>query len=274
MKCAPKIFCSRRLAQVQNNFYRSLVPEMLSIRNSVRTIQRQLFCTTAINSPDLLDLVYGESSSESKNDNSEIIYGIHPVNAALLAKRRIIQTVYYRRDLIDSNEKIKAILQDCWAQNIPTKPVARSKINTFIPKDKPHQGLFAKVSRLYSTPLFCTTEHIQSLIKEKPSVWLMLYEIQDPMNFGAILRTAYFLGCGGIFISSQNSCRLTPVVSKASSGAMELLPVHSVSNLPHFTQVLKELDWDVVGTGSSGEIPESLPISSFQLEKSCLLLLG
>lgn len=248
---------------------------MLSFRNSPQFFQRQLFSTFSRNSPDLLELVNGESSSESQNSHSEIIYGIHPVNAALLAKRRTIHTVYYRRDLIDTNEKIKVILQDCWAQNVPTKPVARSKISTLIPKDKPHQGLLAKVSRLYCTPFPCTAEHIQSLIIEKkPSVWLMLYEVQDPMNFGAILRTAYFLGCSGIFISSHNSCRLTPVVSKASSGAMELLPIHSVSNLPHFARILKELNWDVVGTTSSSGHLESLPISSFQLEKSCLLLLG
>merc|ERR1712071_109453 len=259
--------------KIQNNVKESVFTKMLSFRNSSQIIQRRLFCSISISSPDLLELATGESSLESQS-NSEIIYGIHPVNAALLAKRRTIQTVYYRRDLVENNEKIKAILEDCWAQNVPTKPVARSKISTFIPKDKPHQGLFAKVSRLYCTPFSCTAENIQSLVKETPSVWLMLNEVQDPMNFGAILRTAYFLGCGGIFVSHRNSCRLTPVVSKASSGAMELLPVHSVSNLPHFARVLRGLDWDVIGTTSSEENPESLPISSFQLKKSCLILLG
>lgn len=84
------------------------------------------------------------------------------------------------------------------------------------------------------------------------------------------------------------SCPLSPVVSKASSGAMEFLPVHSVNNVPEFCRILREMNWDVVGTepknrrdddadgsdGGRGGGGSGIPLSSFQLEKSSLIILG
>lgn len=135
----------------------------------------------------------------------DFLYGIHPISCALEAKRRSIKTIFYRKDLLDHNERIREILKRCWAENIQTQPVNQSRIENMIGKGKPHQGLLAKTTRLYYTPTQCTHQFISDLEKEGLSkqVWLMLYEIQDPMNFGSILRSAYFLGCSKVFVTSQ-----------------------------------------------------------------------
>lgn len=171
---------------------------------------------------DLLKLE-NELTSNGVDSSStfEILYGIHPVNCALSAKRRTIQTVYYRKDLLETNDKIKQIIQHCWEENIETQAVHRSKIDALLlpqsrsSNGKPphHQGLLAKVSRLYFTPTPCTSQFVEDVCQSNaksssssPSskqVWLLLNEIQDPMNFGSILRSAYFLGCENIFVSSQ-----------------------------------------------------------------------
>jgi len=78
------------------------------------------------------------------------------------------------------------------------------------------------------------------------------------------------------------SCSLTPVVSKASSGAMELVSVHSVNNILKFCEILKELKWDIVAASAQKQQEEtsslaqsrSCSINSFQLEKSSLIILG
>jgi tRNA G18 (ribose-2'-O)-methylase SpoU len=75
------------------------------------------------------------------------------------------------------------------------------------------------------------------------------------------------------------SCSLTPVVSKASSGVMELMPIHSIMNTTEFCQVLKESKWDVVGTGSktdesNGTACKPTPVGSFQLSNPTLIILG
>ena len=61
----------------------------------------------------------------------------------------------------------------------------------------------------------------------RPPVWLVLDEVKDPQNFGALLRSALFLGCGGVIACAKNSAALSPAVSKASAGALELMPVRS-----------------------------------------------
>ena len=176
----------------------------------VRASKTQLSTWASAGGIDLLKL---ENNLTSGGVDSlatfEILYGIHPINCALSAKRRTIQTVYYRKDLIDTNERIKEIIEHCWEENIETQAIHRSKIDTLLPpnRSKPphHQGLLAKVSRLYFTPTPCNPQFLQDMCQSnKKQVWLMLHEIQDPMNFGSILRSAYFLGCDNIFVSTQN----------------------------------------------------------------------
>lgn len=67
-------------------------------------------------------------------------------------------------------------------------------------------------------------------------VGLFLDDVMDPHNVGAIIRSAYFLGVDFIIMTKNNSASLTPVVSKASSGAMEFLPIYHVTDPVKFFQ--------------------------------------
>jgi len=84
-----------------------------------------------------------------------------------------------------------------------------------------------------------------------PLLWVVLDSIQDPMNFGAILRSSYFLGVDQLFVVQQNSCSMTPVVSKASSGVMEIMRLYAVADLSAFIQERRADGWEVLGTASS-----------------------
>jgi len=61
--------------------------------------------------------------------------------------------------------------------------------------------------------------------------WLALDEVWDPQNFGALLRSAYFLGMKGVVVCAKNSAALSPTVSKASAGALEMMPVYAGMSL-------------------------------------------
>lgn len=161
--------------------------------------QQQRYYSSRSSGFDLLSLEKSHSPGREEF-YYDYLYGIHPIACALEAKRRNIQTVFYRRDLVDRNQRIKEILERCWAENIKTQPVSQTKIDTVMIEKaiKPHQGLIAKVSRLYYTP----NQSINELTQQK-QVWLFLNEIQDPMNFGSILRSAYFLGCDRVLVSSH-----------------------------------------------------------------------
>ncbi|KAI9556537.1 hypothetical protein GHT06_016327 [Daphnia sinensis] len=247
-------------------------------------VVRKSFSTSAILKAgiDLMTLD-GKKSPVRQELCFDILYGIHPISCAIEAKRRSIETVFYRKDLLNHNVRAKEILERCWAENVKTQVLPQSKIDNIAPRGKPNQGLLAKATRLYYTPTPCIQEVIADSLSEKEScqspVWLLLNEIQDPMNFGSILRSAYFMGCDKIFVSSHKSCSLTPVVSKASSGVMELMPVYSVNNPSQFCQILKESKWDVVGTGShigelNGKSSVCSPVSSFFRQNPTLIVLG
>lgn len=74
---------------------------------------------------------------------------------------------------------------------------------------------------------------------------LALDEVWDPQNFGALLRTAYFLRCHQVVVCAKNSAPLSPAVSRASAGALELMPVYSTDNLMKFLDKSVENGWQV-----------------------------
>lgn len=86
-----------------------------------------------------------------------------------------------------------------------------------------------------------------------PSFWLVLDEVVDPQNLGALLRSAYFLGYPriGILVCAKNSAPPSPVVSAASAGALELLTVHSTNNLPRTLNQARDDGFRIIGASSS-----------------------
>lgn len=93
-------------------------------------------------------------------------------------------------------------------------------------------------------------------------VWLALDEVTDPQNFGALLRSAHFFGANGVVTCAKNSASLTATVSKASAGAVEVMRVHSTSNMMRFLRRSRENGWRVVGTAvSESSVPlRELPV--------------
>ena len=86
-----------------------------------------------------------------------------------------------------------------------------------------------------------------------PKLWLVLDEVVDPQNLGALLRSAYFIGGDsiGVLVCAKNSAPPTPVVSAASAGALELLAVRSTSNLPRTLNAAKDDGFRIIGASSS-----------------------
>jgi 21S rRNA (GM2251-2'-O)-methyltransferase len=78
-------------------------------------------------------------------------------------------------------------------------------------------------------------------------LWLALDGVTDPQNFGALLRTAAFLGADGVVVGQRHSAPLSGVVSKASAGAMEQQPVHAARSLAASLGQLRAKGWAVLG---------------------------
>ena len=87
-------------------------------------------------------------------------------------------------------------------------------------------------------------------------MWLALDEVVDPQNFGALLRSAYFLGSTpssskiGVIVCAKNSSPASPTVSAASAGALEIMDIYSTNNLPRMLSSAVEDGWRVLGAAA------------------------
>lgn len=146
-------------------------------------------------------------------------------------------------------------------------------------RGRPHQGVCLEASPLPFRSLRDAEEpqpgHGESGRRQR--LWLVLEHIQDPMNLGALLRAAYFLGVDRVVATHSNSCPLTPIVSKASAGAMEVFDVYSTDDLQGFLKAKSAEGWEVVGTVSRSENVEDVPViscSEFCWDKPLIVVIG
>ena len=114
-----------------------------------------------------------------------------------------------------------------------------------------HQG----VAALAAAADYSTVEEILELAEsrnEKPFL-ILLDELEDPQNFGAILRTAEAVGVHGVIIPKRRSVRLNATVFKASAGAAEYVKVAQVTNVAQTLKNFRELDLKIVGSDVSAQ---------------------
>ncbi len=93
----------------------------------------------------------------------------------------------------------------------------------------------------------------ESYKKSKMPIIVILDEIEDPQNLGAIARSAECSGCGGMILTNKNSAPISPTAVKASAGALELIPIAKVDSLVQALEKLKENGFWIVGTDAQGD---------------------
>uniref|UniRef100_A0A8B9TP14 rRNA methyltransferase 1, mitochondrial n=1 Tax=Anas platyrhynchos TaxID=8839 RepID=A0A8B9TP14_ANAPL len=164
------------------------------------------------------------------------------------------------------------------ARGVPVHRVRRRELDALC-RGRVHQGVCLEASPLRFKSLE-EAEEPELGGEEGPNrqlVWLVLEQIQDPMNLGALLRSAYFLGVDRVVTSQRDSCPLTPTVSKASSGAMEVFDVYSTDDLRSFLKAKAAEGWEVLGTVSKPEEVENVPViscSEFRWNKPIIIVIG
>lgn len=140
---------------------------------------------------------------------------------------------------------------------------------THIVRTDSHQSFIAIVTPRKISSL---ADSIKKSQKEVTSRFVMIDSITDPHNFGSILRAAECFGMNGVIWSKNRSSGITPVVTKVSSGASELLPLIEVSNLAQAIQQLAGYGYTILSTGLSFGPMES--IFSFSFPQKGVLILG
>jgi 23S rRNA (guanosine2251-2'-O)-methyltransferase len=175
----------------------------------------------------------------------EYIAGKHSVLEALRSGRTI-----HKIWIAENAQKQLAqpILTEAKKTGVIVQYVDKRKLDQLV-SDVPHQGVVAQVAA-YD---YAEVEDLIALAKQRnePPFLLILDEIEDPHNFGSILRTADCTGVHGVIIPKRRSAGITATVSKTSAGAVEYMPVARVTNLAQTIDLLKEQGIWVAGTDVS-----------------------
>ncbi|KAG8008788.1 rRNA methyltransferase 1 [Nibea albiflora] len=214
-----------------------------------------------------------KSTLDSQEKNYEIVFGISPCLLALTQGRRKTHKLFVKDGEASLRASILKVCEEARWQGVQIHRVSKKDLDK-MSSGRVHQGVC-----LQASPLSYLTENRDSAPNRNNStpLWLVLEGIQDPMNLGAILRSAYFLGVDRVASSLHSSCPLSPVVSKASSGVMEVIGVYGYENLEDMLRLKVAQGWQVVGTVGAEAEQSNIPVtqcSDFQMTKPTLLLMG
>lgn len=184
------------------------------------------------------------------------VIGINAVRELLESEKNIEKIEVYKGL---GKDKIRDILEQASKRNIKVFYIDKRQDNS--------QGIAALISEYdYYQEL---NEFLEKVLRKPKSIVIILDQIQDPRNFGAIIRSAECFGVDGIVIQDRNSVRISETVVKSSTGAIEHVDIVQVTNIADTIDTLKKYGYFIYGAeadGTSNYYEEKYP------EKICLVL--
>jgi len=198
---------------------------------------------------------------------AQFVYGRHAVTAALANPLRVVRRVLCLHDNI---EEAALLLAEARAAERPPRPEAieRRALEVLLPPDAVHQGLALETKPLPAPEL---EDVLAALPREgEPHILLLLDQVTDPHNVGAILRSAAAFAALAVIVPEHGAPPVTGALAKAASGALETVPLIRVTNLARTVERLKTAGFWCVGLDS--DAPESL--SAIDLPNRIALALG
>lgn len=184
-----------------------------------------------------------DQNEEALEDN--FVFGHHAAVEALQQGRG--NKLFLQED--SRGEKVEELKEIAREQAVPVKWVPKQKLET-LSNHGVHQGVVLAITPYEYLSLDQLIERTKE--KKEDPFFLILDSIEDPHNFGSILRTADASGVDGVIIPKHRAVGITPIVTKTSTGAVEYVPVARVTNLVQAVQQLKEIGFWVFGTDMTG----------------------
>ena len=173
------------------------------------------------------------------SDENDVIYGAHPVEEALKnPKRKFVKLTC----TLNGAERLKALTQPL---GITPEIVNPKVLDRKVELDAVHQGMILEAKALRQPQL----REI-----EQSGVVVMLDQVTDPHNVGAILRTCAAFQVTAVVTTARHSAEASGVLFKAASGAYEHVPFVKVTNLARAMEELRDAGFRLVGLDSEAEI--------------------
>ena len=169
-----------------------------------------------------------------QEDNCGVVIGRNAVRELLKSERSIDKIMVKKGELEGS---ITALVAEALGRGIPVIEVDKSKLDS-VSGFAPHQGIIAMAAEKN----YSTLEDLLAIAEERGEKPLIVISdgITDPYNLGALIRCAEGVGAHGLIIPKRRATGLTPLVTKASAGAIEHLAIAKVSNIASTIELLKK----------------------------------
>jgi len=201
--------------------------------------------------------------------------GRKPVKEALEQKGEPANIQKIDKILINKaskGEEIDAIKRLSFSLAIPVQFVPEAKLNRLCPGAN-HQGVVATIAPVAFwnvDEMLRKVAPTQDDVKAKKPTLLVLDRIEDPHNFGAILRSALAAGVSGVIIPTRHMAQLNEATIKTSAGTALRIPIARVKNLSEILMQLKERGYWVVGADAGGE----MAFNDYDWDKPVAIVLG
>ncbi|WP_449395942.1 23S rRNA (guanosine(2251)-2'-O)-methyltransferase RlmB [Devosia riboflavina] len=174
------------------------------------------------------------------NDGPVYLYGLHTVRAALDNPLRV------KKELLVTPNALSRLNEIGQIGKVKVRETTPKELDRLLGGDAVHQGAALEVDPVSRFGL----NDIQQL-----KLVVVLDQLTDPHNVGAILRTACAFGADAVITTARHSPQETGVMAKAASGALDLVPMIEVTNLASALETLKERGLIVLGFDSDAPAP-------------------
>lgn len=202
-------------------------------------------------------------ASSRERPGGEFLYGINPVEAALRAGRRPLGQLFLKTGR--PGERLAALRALAEGRGLRVGELEPAELERR-GGSPDHQGALLSCGAL---PALGERECLAAPVTER-ALLLALDEVQDPRNFGAVVRSAAVFGITGLVAPRHHSAPLSPVVSKASAGYLESFPIYTVANLARFLASCRKKGYWIAGAAEDGETP----LHEFERDRPLVVVLG
>ncbi len=206
--------------------------------------------------------------SEPKQRLNVNLYGVHAVTEAWINPKRHIHALYITEKALESFDDALKKAHDLGLKRPAPQIIDKSILDNATSQNSVHQGI-----ALHSQALDEIDIHdiIRAEDHKEKSVLIMLDQVTDPHNVGAIIRSSCALGAAGMILQRKHAPELTGVLAKTACGGVEHLPVAYETNLTRSIEALQEAGYFAIGLAEEGE--EQLQALS-STHKKLVLVLG
>ncbi len=187
---------------------------------------------------------------DTKSENSDMIYGRHPVLTALESERHLNRIWITPRLRYDP--RFHSLILQAKENGTVIDEVEPRRLDQ-ITENANHQGVAAQVAPYNYTDLHDLIT--QAFKKSYAPVIVVADGITDPHNLGAIIRTAEAIGAHGLVIPQRRCAGITSTVMKVAAGALENFTVSRVTNLSRALEDLKAAGFWIYGTADDASVP-------------------